>query len=103
MNTVSRRTFSLGAMSLALGATLAACGTQSEEVVPTVTREDVAGAPPTRTATLPSDATPEPEVPAGTPAEPGEEPGGGGGSTAVELDMVDLAFEPTELDDRGQY
>ena len=96
MNTVSRRTFSLGAMSLALGTTLAACGTQSEEAVPTVTREDVAGAPPTRTATLPGDATPETTAPEATPAETGEAPAGGG-STAVELDMIDLAFEPTDL------
>lgn len=102
MKTGSRRSFSVAALSLALGATLTACGSQSDEAEPTVTREDVEGAPPTRTATLPAGETPEGASPeAGTPVaspEPAESPTtGDGGATALTVDMVDLAFEPNTL------
>jgi uncharacterized cupredoxin-like copper-binding protein len=83
-------------MALLLTGVLAACGTDSDDVEPTVTRVAVEGAPPTRTATSPSDATPE--APAGevspAPAGAGE---GGELPTTIEIDMVDVAFEPTEL------
>jgi plastocyanin len=83
-----------------LTALLAACGTSSDEAEPTVTRIAVEGAPPTRTATVPggeesTSASPEAgESPVGTPS------GGGSGETAggpIEVDMVELAFNPAEL------
>lgn len=102
MKTGSRRSFSVAALSLALGATLTACGSQSEEAEPTVTREDVEGAPPTRTATLPPGETPEVASPAaGTPVETPEAAGsptaGNGGATALTVDMIDLQFVPNML------
>jgi plastocyanin len=93
-----RRSLSVVAVALMLTAVLAACGKDSGEVEPTVTRIDVAGAPPTRTATVPGgeeQASPSPvaqDVPAGTPAD-------GGGQTAgpIDVDMIELAFDPEEL------
>ncbi len=97
-----RRLLSVLGLCLLLGATLAACGTQSDGAKPTVTREDVAGAPPTRTATVPGDeteASPAPGTAQATPASGGDDGGTGGGApSAVTVNMVDLAFEPVEVE-----
>ena len=81
-------------MALLLTGTLAACGTASDEVEPTVTREEVAGAPPTRTPTTESEESPV--AAAGTPAEDGSAQAGGE-ATSFEVNMVELAFEPSEF------
>jgi plastocyanin len=94
-----RRTLSVLAMCLLLGATLAACGTQSDEAEPTVTRMDVAGAPPTRTATTEGgepEASPPPDSAQATPG--GDGGNAGGAPTAVTVNMVDIAFEPVEVE-----
>jgi nitrite reductase (NO-forming) len=91
-----RRSLSVLAMALLLTGVLAACGTDSDDVEPTVTRVAVEGAPPTRTATSPSDATPEAPAGVASPA-PGGAGEGGELPTTIEIDMVDVAFEPTEL------
>jgi plastocyanin len=97
VNPSIRRALSVLAMILLLAGTLAACGTSSKEAEPTVTRESVAGAPPTRTPTVPGQETPA----TGGAASPAPSTGGGqaagGQATTVEVDMVDLAFKPTEL------
>lgn len=90
-----RRMLSRSSVALVAAVTLAACGTASGEVDPTVTRVAVEGAPPTRPPTLPADATPAPGGTAATPA--GGDGGGGELATSVELNMVDLAFEPTDF------
>lgn len=87
------------AMGVILTVTLAACGTVDDEAKPTVTREEVEGAPPTRTATLTGGATPIATESVASP-EPGGEtppPDGGGTPTSIEVDMVDIAFEPKEF------
>jgi uncharacterized cupredoxin-like copper-binding protein len=84
-------------MTLLLTGTLAACGTESQKVEPTVTRVDVAGAPPTRTPTVPGGETPPPSGGAASPTSGGGGEQPGGAATTVEIDMVDLAFQPTEL------
>jgi hypothetical protein len=81
------RSLSVVAMGLLLTVILAACGSPSDKVPATVTREDVAGAPPTRTAT-----TAAPPTTAASPGAPGTPTG-----AAFEIDMVDLAFEPNDL------
>ena len=86
-------------MGLLLTVILAACGTSSDEVESTVTREDVAGAPPTRTATsaeAESPGAPQAGTPGGeeTPTTGnGEQPTG----TTVEVDMADISYNPAEL------
>lgn len=123
MKTGLRRTVPVLALSLVLGATLAACGTASEDVEPTVTRIDVPGAPPTRTATLAEDeepaatessgspvpseanASPSPVEPDASPSpvenvatpEEAASPTSDGAAMVIEVAMVDLAFEPKEL------
>lgn len=99
MNDGLRRMLSAIAMGVILAATLAACGTVDDEAKPTVTREEVEGAPPTRTATPEGGATPIVTEPVASP-EPGGEsppPDGGGASTSIEVDMVDIAFDPKEI------
>lgn len=92
MNSAIRRTLSRAAIALIAAVTLAACGTASDEVEPTVTRVDVAYTP---AASPVPEATPGAATPGGTDATP---VGGGGDlATTVELNMVDIAFEPTEL------
>ena len=98
-----RRSISFVAMVVVLGFALAACGTESETVPPTVTRVDAPGAPPTYTATVPGAATPA-SSPAASPAAAGSpttgQPatGSGGGNTAVEIDMHELAFDPNAVE-----
>jgi uncharacterized cupredoxin-like copper-binding protein len=97
VNLSIRRSLSVLAMTLLLTGTLAACGTESQNVEPTVTRVDVAGAPPTRTPTVPGGETPPPSGGAASPAPGGGGEQAGGAPTTVEVDMVDLAFQPTEI------
>ena len=80
-------------MVLLLGGTLAACGTSSNKAEPTVTREAVAGAPPTRTPTVPGGETPAAGAASPAPSTGGGEAAGGQAVT-VEVDMVDIAFTP---------
>ena len=89
MNLSIRRSLSVLAMALLLTGTLAACGTESQDVEPTVTRVDVAGAPPTRTPTVPGGETPPSNGGAASPtAGGGGGQAGGGAPTTVEIDMV---------------
>ena len=97
MNLSIRRSLSVLAMTLLLTGTLAACGTESQKVEPTVTRVDVAGAPPTRTPTVAGGETPAPSGGASStaPATGGQT---GGQATTFEVDMQDsLSFQPSEL------
>ena len=96
MNQGIGRSLSVPAMALLLTVTLAACGTVAEESEPTVTRVAVEGAPPTRMATVPGEASPAPgsDATAGTAGQAGDS---GGAPTTFEVDMVELAFEPSEI------
>jgi plastocyanin len=94
-----RRSISFVALVVVLGFTLAACGTESESVPPTVTRVDAPGAPPTYTATVPGAATPASSpAAAGSPTTGQPATGSGGGNTAVEIDMHELAFDPNAVE-----
>jgi len=113
MSTLSRRTFSLSAVGLLSGGLLAACGTESDEVEPTMTRVTAEGAPPTAAPTV-AGASPaaSPAASASTPVPPsdgGAQPDGGGADappavtgveslpTTVSITYVDFAFEPKDI------
>lgn len=113
MSTLTRRTFSLSAVGLLSGGLLAACGTESVEVEPTVTRVPAENAPPTAEPTVAGASPPaSPAASASTPVPPGDggplPPGGGEASppavtgvealpTSVSITYVDFAFEPAEV------
>ena len=114
MSTLSRRTFSLSAMGLLSGGLLAACGTESNEIEPTMTRVTAPGAPPTAAPTV-AGASPEasPAASASTPVPPSDgaplPPGGGAASppavtgveslpTSVSIAYLDtFKFDPAEV------
>ena len=113
MSTLSRRTFSLSAVGLLSGGLLAACGTESDEVEPTMTRVTAPGAPPTAAPTV-AGASPaaSPAASASSPVPPsdgGAQPDGGGTDeppavtgveslpTSVTINFVDFAFEPKDV------
>ena len=113
MSTLSRRTFSLSAVGLLSGGLLAACGTESDEVEPTMTRVTAPGAPPTAAPTV-AGASPaaSPAASASSPVPPsdgGAQPDGGGSDeppavtgvdsqpTTVSIAYKDFVFEPAEF------
>jgi plastocyanin len=87
-------------LGLLLSMTVAACGTATEDVEPTVTRADAANAPATFTPTIEGQAPATP-IPSDEPTEAPADGGGsdnGGGGTAVEVDMVDISFSQKTLE-----
>ena len=90
-----RRVGSFVAMILVATFVLAACGSPSDEIKPTVTRTDAENAPPPPTATV-EGAAPEtttaPEVP--TVATGG---GDAAGPVTIDVVMVDIAFDLKEI------
>lgn len=85
-----RRIGSFVALLVVATLVLAACGSQDDEVEPTVTRIAVEGAP--------SGESPETEQAAESPAAQGEASGEpAAGAVTVDLEMVDIQFHPAEL------
>ena len=93
-----RRIGSFVAMLLIATLVLAACGSEDDEVEPTVTRVDAAGAP---EPTVPGQETPTAQPASGGEAAQNEGGATGGeasvGAVTIDVELVDIAFEPTEI------
>ena len=97
---VSRRTFSTSLVGLLGVGVLGACGTQTEEAEPTVTRMPAENAPATNTpapeneVSEPGNASPASGSPQATPEGEGQAPGP---ETTVAMGFYDLYFDPVEV------
>ena len=101
---VSRRTFSTSLVGLLGAGVLGACGTETEEAEPTVTRVPAENAPPTNTPAASNEvsetgnASPASGSPQATPQD-GEAPptDAPGPATTVAMGFYDLYFDPVEV------
>ena len=102
---VSRRTFSTSLVGLLGAGVLGACGTETEEAEPTVTRVPAENAPPTNTPAASNEvseeapASPASGSPQATPEGNGEAPptDAPGPATTVAMGFYDLYFDPVEV------
>ena len=97
MNYDIKRVLSVLAMCALLTVTVAACGSDDGDAEPTVTRIAAENAPsPGAEGEEPAASPVSPEATT-APSDGGEAPAPDGGGTTVDVEMVDLAFEPTEI------